>query len=245
MILSIIIPAYNEEECIEDTVHKLIKVLKRESINSEILIVNDNSTDSTETIAKNLSHRFSDVKCINNTYPHGFGFCVRMGLEKFSGDSVAIVMADSSDDPEDVVKFFRKLEEGNDCVFGSRFIKGGTVHKYPLFKLILNRMINMFIRILFGLKYNDITNAFKLYHRKTIEGIKPFLSHHFNMTVELPLKAITRGYSYTVIPNSWTNRKTGESKLKLKEMGSRYLFIILYCLIEKWLSVGDYKKHER
>jgi dolichol-phosphate mannosyltransferase len=58
--------------------------------------------------------------------------------------------------------------------------------------------------------------------------------------VELPLKAIVRGYSYAVVPNSWTNRKQGESKLKIKEMGSRYLFIVLYCFIEKWLSRGDY-----
>ena len=106
-------------------------------------------------------------------------------------------------------------------------------------------MANLFIMVIFGIKYNDTTNAFKLYRRNTIEGLKPFLSHHFNMTVELPLKAITRGYSYAVLPNSWTNRTSGESKLKIKEMGSRYLFIVLYCIIEKWLSRGDYnrKKH--
>ena len=151
-------------------------------------------------------------------------------------------MADKSDSPEDLVNFFRKYGEGYDCVFGSRFMKGGGTINYPRFKLLLNRLTNLIIKILFGIRYNDVTNAFKLYSRETIQGLKPFLSHHFNLTVELPLKAIVRGYSYTVVPNYWTNRKEGESKLKIKEMGSRYFFIILYCLLEKWLSRGDYKK---
>ena len=125
------------------------------------------------------------------------------------------------------------------------FPKSLTLIDYPLPKLILNRLANTFIRILFGLRYNDVTNAFKLYRKEVIQGLKPLLSHHFNLTVELPLKAIVRGYSYTVIPNSWTNRKQGESKLKIKEMGSRYLFIVLYCFIEKWLSRGDYRRDVR
>jgi dolichol-phosphate mannosyltransferase len=103
-------------------------------------------------------------------------------------------------------------------------------------------MANHLIRVLFGLRYN-ITNAFKLYRRPVIEGLKPFLSPHFNLTVELPLKAIVRDYSYEVVPNEWINRKSGVSKLRIQEMGSRYLFIVLYCLIEKWLSRGDYRRH--
>jgi len=94
--------------------------------------------------------------------------------------------------------------------------------------------------MLFGLKYNDVTNAFKMYHANVIPGLKPFLSHHFNLTVELPLKAIIRGYRYTVPPNCWRNRENDESKLRIKEMGSRYMFILIYCFIEKWLSCGDY-----
>ena len=244
MRLSIVIPAHNEEGCIEDTILGLLRIFKRESINSEILIINDHSTDTTEAVLQNLSNRNSGVRFINNPYSNGFGFAVRMGLENFSGDAVAIVMADGSDAPEDVAKFFRKLEEGYDCIFGSRFIKGGKTYDYPKLKLFMNRLANLFISIVFGIRYNDTTNAFKMYRRETIEGLKPFLSHHFNLTVELPLKAITRGYSYVVLPNMWTNRKAGESKLKLKEMGSRYLFIVLYCLIEQWLSVGDYKKEK-
>ncbi len=243
MKLSVVIPGHNEEASIRETVLAFHEELRLEKIPHEILVVNDNSTDNTEKILKDLSQKIPEVRYINNTPPNGFGFAVRCGLEQYKGDCVAIVMADMSDRPIDLVKYYRKMVEGNyDAVFGSRFKKGGKVIDYPLTKLVLNRFTNGIIKVLFGIRYNDVTNAFKLYKRETLEGLKPFLSHHFNLTVELPLKAIVRGYSYAVVPNYWTNRKAGESKLKLKEMGSRYFYIILYCLLEKWLSRGDYKK---
>lgn len=238
--LSIVIPAYNEEDCIVPTVHTIRQVLEQEKIDYEILVVNDNSKDNTEELLQQLNSENSKLRYINNYYPNGFGFAVRCGLENFTGDAVAVVMADSSDAPEDIVSYYRKLQEGYDCVFGSRFIKGGKVIDYPSHKLIVNRLANLFIKILFGLKFNDTTNAFKIYRKDVIEGISPLVSHHFNLTVEMPLKAIVRGYSYTTIPITWRNRTTGVSKLKLKEMGSRYLFIVLYIWLEKHLSRGDY-----
>jgi dolichol-phosphate mannosyltransferase len=115
------------------------------------------------------------------------------------------------------------------------------VHDYPRLKLAINRLANWFIRVLFRHRYNDTTNAFKAYRRETIEAIQPLLSKHFNLTVEMPLKAIVRGHSYEVIPTNWTNRTSGEAKLAMKEMGSRYLFIVLYVWLEHTLSRGDYK----
>jgi len=167
---------------------------------------------------------------------------VRSGLEVYTGDAVAIVMADLSDSPKDLVRYYRVLEEGFDCAFGSRFIKGGRVHDYPKVKLILNRLVNFGIRALFRHGYNDTTNAFKAYRREVIDHVQPLLSHHFNLTVELPLKAVVRGYSYAIVPVSWTNRAHGVSKLKLQEMGSRYLFIVLYVFLEHHLSRGDYQR---
>lgn len=243
MKLSVVIPAYNEEASIEETVRAFHDELKKEKIPHEILVSNDSSKDKTEEILKRLSKEIPEVCYVNNKPPHGFGFNVRNGLEHFTGDCVAIVMADMSDRPIDLVAYYRKILEGNyDAVFGSRFIKGGKTIDYPKNKILLNRFTNNLIKLLFGIRYNDVTNAFKLYKKDTVEGLKPFLSHHFNLTVELPLKVIVRGYSYAVVPNFWTNRKAGTSNLKIKEMGSRYFYIILYCLIEKWLSRGDYKK---
>ena len=245
MKLSVVIPAHNEADCIRRTVRILDAHLTAVQIEHEILVINDNSSDDTEAILCELSNEHPSVRYINNCPPHGFGFAVSKGLEHYAGDAVALYMADGSDRPEDLVQFFEMMEQqGVDCVFGSRFMRGAKVVDYPLLKLLLNRMANGFIRLLFGLRYNDVTNAFKLYHRHVIDGLKPLLSHHFNLTVELPLKAIVRGYSYVILPNDWINRKTGESKLRVQEMGSRYLFIVLYCFIEKWLSKRDYYREK-
>ncbi len=240
--LSIVIPARNEEESIQSTVLGIIERLEHEEFQFEILVVNDHSSDGTERILQDLSQRFSLVRYVNKAPPNGIGLAILKGLENYEGRAAAIVMADGSDNPEDIVEYYRQIESGYDCVFGSRFIKGGHVKGYPPHKLILNRIANWFIRILFGIKYNDVTNAFKCYRREVIDGIKPILSHHFNITVELPLKAIIRGYSCKVVPISWKNRTSGFSKLKIKEMGSRYLFIVLYVFLEKLLSRGDYRK---
>jgi len=245
-LFSLVIPAYNEEDSIESTIQNITQALEKENIFYEVLVVNDNSKDNTELVLQRICNNTLGVRYINNYYPNGFGFAVRCGLENFKGDAVAIVMADSSDSPEDIVHYYRKLEEGYECVFGSRFVRGGKVFDYPRHKLIINRLANLFIKVLFGLKFNDTTNAFKAYRREVIEGISPLISHHFNLTVEIPLKSIARGYNYTVIPITWTNRKTGISKLRIREMGSRYLFIVLSILLEKFLSRGDYiRKHTR
>jgi dolichol-phosphate mannosyltransferase len=243
-MLSVVIPAHNEEGHIAATVGCLADTLRRAGITYEIVVVNDNSSDATERILLTLRASDPRVRCVHNPAPNGFGLAVRRGLAEFRGEAVAVVMADGSDDPNDLVAFYRKLESGYDCVFGSRFIRGGRVVDYPKLKLVLNRFANLMIRMMFLLRYNDITNAFKLYRRSAIAGIQPLLSHHFNLTVELPLKCIVRGYTYAVLPNSWKNRKEGVSKLRIKEMGSRYLFIILYCWLERMLSRGDYRDQQ-
>ena len=213
-----------------------------ENIPHEIVVVNDNSKDKTENILLELKEEIPTLVYYNNEGANGYGYAVREGLRRFKGDCVAVMMADLSDSPDDLVKFYRKMLEGYDCVFGNRWGKEGKVIDYPFTKKVLNRLANSIVRVMFGLKYGDCTNAFKLYRKETIEGLRPFLSPHFNLTLEIPLKAIVRGYSYAVVPNSWSNRKAGESKLKVKEMGSRYFFILLYCLIEKYFSRGDFHK---
>ena len=241
-LFSIVIPARNEAENLPVLVPTLLTALENAGIDHEVLIVNDGSTDGTREVLVKLASRFANVRFIDNPPPNGFGLAVRAGLMDFRGNAVAIVMADGSDDPADLVKYYAKVREGYDCVFGSRFIAGSKLIDYPVHKLIINRLANLFIKTLFQLRYNDITNAFKCYRRTVIAGLEPILAHHFNLTVELPLKAIIRGYNFAVIPISWTNRTSGVSKLKIREMGSRYLFIVIYCLIERLLSRGDYRR---
>jgi dolichol-phosphate mannosyltransferase len=245
MLLSIVIPAYNEEGSIAATIERLAGTVRRERIPYEIVVVDDGSTDSTPSVLGELAEKHSGLVIVSNAGRHGFGMAIRAGLELCSGDAVAVVMADGSDDPEDLAVYYRKLEEGYECVFGSRFIPGGRVIDYPFHKLVLNRLANTLIRLFFAISYNDVTNAFKCYRRVVLEGIEPLIAPHFNLTVEMPLKAIVRGFSYAVVPITWTNRKTGISKLKIKEMGSRYLFVMLYLWLEKHLSRGDYHRRHQ
>ena len=241
--LSVVIPAHNEEGSIKETIESVSAALQRAAISYEIIVINDHSTDGTAAVLEALMARIPTVHVLLNGGSPGYGRAVATGLDAFRGDYVVIMMADHSDDPEDMVRFWKMArQKGCDCVFGSRFMPGGKVLDYPKHKLVLNRFGNNLVRLLFHLSYNDCTNAFKLYSKETISGLRPFLSAHFNLTLELPLKAIIRGYSYQVVPNSWRNRKAGISKLKIREMGSRYLFILLYCLIERHLSRGDFQK---
>jgi dolichol-phosphate mannosyltransferase len=242
--LSVVIPAHNEAGSIEQTVAAVADCLSAAEIEYEIVCVDDASTDATADIIHRLAEHDESVVYVRNPYRNGFGFAVRAGLDVFTGDAVAIMMADLSDDPEDLVRYYRLLEAGYDCAFGSRFMPGGNVVDYPPVKLFINRTVNILIRLLFGHGYDDTTNAFKAYRREVIETVQPLLSHHFNLTVELPLKAVVRGHSYAITPISWRNRQSGESKLRLQEMGSRYLFIILYVFFEHHLSRGDYRQGE-
>lgn len=247
MKLSVVIPAFNEEATIGETVTGVADALEAEDIDHEIIVVDDSSTDNTRTEIEKLAAEREQVRLVPSPYRNGFGFAVRAGLDVYTGDAVAIMMADASDSPADLVVYHRLLERGFECAFGSRFLPGSEVIDYPKLKLYMNRIVNWGIRLLFRHGYNDTTNAFKAYRREVIDNVSPLLSQHFNLTVELPLKAVVRGYRYGIVPISWTNRKKGVSKLRLNEMGSRYLFIVLYVFLEHHLSRGDYRRpaHER
>jgi dolichol-phosphate mannosyltransferase len=242
--LSVVIPARNEESSIADTVTAIAGALARERVDYEVVVVDDGSGDRTATAVARLAERDDRVRFVRSPYRNGYGFAVRAGLAHYSGDAVAIMMADGSDSPEDLISYYRLLLAGYDCAFGSRFMPGGATHRYPLLKLVINRLANAGIRLAFGHGYDDTTNAFKAYRREVIDNIQPLISDHFNLTVEMPLKAIVRGHSYAVTPIRWTNRTRGASKLNLKEMGSRYLFIVLYVFFEYHLSRGDYRRRD-
>lgn len=246
MKLSVVLPAYNEEGNIQNTVEAIYKVLVDEKIDHEILVVNDNSSDQTLSILENLTRTIPTLRYVTNFGPNGYGYACQKGLNSFNGDCVVITMADLSDDPKDMVKFYRTMElTGCDMVFGDRWDKTSVVTGYPKSKLWLNRLVNNLIRLIFFTSYRDMTNGFKLFSRETIEGLKPFLTGQFSFALELPLKGLIRGYSYQVVPNNWHGRTVGESNLKIKQMFFRYTFVLLYCLIERIFSMGDYKKKNR
>jgi dolichol-phosphate mannosyltransferase len=241
-LYSIVIPARDEQDSLPHTIRDIHETFAAEGIPHEIVAVDDGSRDRTWQVLQELKATVPTLAPVRNTGLNGFGRAVICGLNAMQGDACAIMMADASDSPADAVRYWRLLNDGWECVFGSRFVEGGEVIDYPRLKLFVNRVANLLVRIGFAIELNDTTNAFKAYRRTVIEGCRPFLSPHFNLTVEIPLKAIVRGYSWTVIPISWRNRKYGEAKLKIKEMGSRYFFICAYVWLEKYFSRGDYRR---
>jgi dolichol-phosphate mannosyltransferase len=238
-LLSVVIPARDEEGCIASTVEHLHLELRLHDVPHEIVVVDDGSGDRTWSILEQLKLRFANLVPTQNTGSHGFGRAIIWGLNRARGDGVVIMMADESDDVRDVVRYWKVLNEGYDCVFGSRFMPGGGVIDYPRLKLFLNRIANKLLQLFFRLDYNDITNAFKAYRKTTIDGCRPLLARHFNLTVEIPLKAIVRGYTWKSLPITWRNRRSGDTKLKIKEMGSGYLLTCLHIWLEKYLSHGN------
>lgn len=245
MKLSLVIPARNESDNIASTVEAVSQRLELEQIPYELLVVDDGSGDETVEEVERCRRKNPSIILVKNEGPHGFGNAVKAGLSAFGGDAVVIMMADGSDDPEDLVRYYYVLKDRAECAFGSRWVRGGRVEDYPTLKRLLNRFSNRVIQVMFGLQYSDVTNAFKGYRREVIEGCRPLLSPHFNLTVELPLKAIVRGYSFEVIPISWRGRKKGSSLFKIDEMGSRYLYIILNIWLERLLTRGDYHRKDK
>ena len=244
-LCSVVIPARDEAESLPSMLQKLSSVLRSNGVPHEIVVIDDGSEDGTWQVLQELQAKVPDLHSLRNTGEHGYGRAVVFGLRHIRGDAAVIMMADESDEPKDAVRYWNLLNEGWDCVFGSRFVPGAKTTDYPWFKLVLNRLANLFIRLIFNLSLNDTTNAFKAYRRTAIEGCEPLIAPHFNLTVEIPLKAIVRGYTWTVVPISWRNRRHGTAKLKLKEMGSRYFFICAYVWLEKYFSRGDYRRADK
>jgi dolichol-phosphate mannosyltransferase len=239
MLLSVVIPAHNEQENLPATIEELQEAFGRERIPYELILVNDCSTDSTAQVIADMMSRNENIRTIDRNPPGGFGRAIRSGLSLVSGDVVIIYMADKSDDPVDAVRYYRKIEEGFDCVFGSRFRKGSKVENYPGVKLVANRIVNRCIQGMFFCRFNDLTNAFKAYRTDVVRDCGPFRASHFNITIEMSLSALIRKYSIAEIPISWYGRTWGSSHLRLREMGRRYLATLLKVYADKLLIADD------
>lgn len=235
MSLSIIIPTYNEVNQLKYTIKKL-QSLKKKIKEYELIFIDDFSNDGSYQQLVLFKKKDSRIKIFKNI-KKGLGSAIKVGIKKSKKKYVCIFMCDLSDDVNDIYKYYKAITDNNelDAVFGTRFDKNSKVKNYPFFKLMLNRIANNVIKILFLSNYNDFTNAFKIYKKKVLLKLFPIVSENFNIFLELPLKIITRKLNYKIIPINWYGRKIGESKFKIKEIGSKYVYILLYCFIEKIL----------
>jgi dolichol-phosphate mannosyltransferase len=238
--LSIVIPAYNEGRNIVKCINELRATLReKHEIPYEIIVVNDNSTDDTAELVRSEMAMDAAIRIVNRTPPGGFGRAVRSGMEAVTGDVVVVYMADLSDSPEDVVAYYGKIREGYDCVFGSRFVKGSDVQNYPRFKLVVNRIVNRCLQLMFWTRFNDLTNAFKAYRTAVVRDCVPYRACHFNLTLEMSLGALIREYHIAQIPIRWYGRTWGTSNLKLRDEGRRYLSTLLMMFFQRYLIADD------
>ena len=240
MSLSIIIPVHNEFRQLRVTIKKLLTLKKK--INFEIIFIDDFSLDGSYELIKKFQKKTNLIKVFKNP-KKGLGSAIETGIRKSRKTYICIFMCDLSDDINDIKKYYKTITKNRklDAVLGTRFSKDSKVSNYPFLKLFLNRVANNIIKLIFFSDYNDFTNAFKIYKRKTLIKLLPIVSENFNVFLELPLKIVTRNYFYKVIPISWKGRKIGVSKFKIKEMSSMYIFTLFYCLFEKILLNKKYK----
>lgn len=243
--LSLVVPAYNEEMTIRPTLTSLMSALRAASIPFEIIVVNDNCQDNTQSTVVEMMAGAPEIVLVNRTPPSGFGRAIREGLCHVTGDVVVPFMADLSDDPRDVIRYYRLIAAGKDCVYGSRFTRKSHVTGYPRMKLAVNRLVNRMLQVLFLTRHNDLTNAFKAYRKDVIEAISPLQACHFNITIEMSLSALIRGYDIAVIPIDWNGRTWGSSQLHLREMGRRYLATLLKIWFERLLIMDDLTAEQR
>ncbi|HUY91447.1 MAG TPA: glycosyltransferase family 2 protein [Pirellulales bacterium] len=239
MKLSVVIPAHNEEQNIGRCVAELQAVLgEKYGIDHEVIVVDDNSRDGTARVVEELMRASSEIRLVRRLPPAGFGRAIRSGLDEVRGDVVAIYMADLSDDPEDLAAYYRKIGEGYDCVYGSRFMRGSRVEQYPPVKRVVNRIVNRAVQLMFWCPFNDLTNAFKAYRVGVIRDCGPFRACHFNITLEMSLGALIRRYRIAQVPIRWYGRTWGSSNLRLREMGRKYLCTVLMMFFQRML-IGD------
>jgi len=232
-MLSIIIPVRNEYENLDEIERQFSTNFSK--IHHEVILINDYSTDDTLLKANKITKKNNNFILLDNK-KKGLGGALNLGIEQSKGEYICIMMADFSDSIDDLKKYYQMISESKkDAVFGSRFIKDSKVTNYPKKKYILNRIFNFIVSLIFFNKFNDFTNAFKIYRSKVLKSFLPLVSESFNIFLEMPLKVISRGYTFEVIPISWTGRKKGEAKFNIKELRSKYLFTLIYCFIEKIL----------
>tara|TARA_X000000950_G_C13674442_1_gene561310 strand:- start:85 stop:798 length:714 start_codon:yes stop_codon:yes gene_type:complete len=230
-MLSILIPVRNESESLRDIAEYFSKNLT--NIIYEIIIINDFSDDDTLEKARTLFQDKKNFKVIDNK-KKGLGGAINLGIKEAQGINLVIMMADRSDDIKDLINYNNLMNSGNyDAILGSRFLPESIISEYPFRKLVLNRLFNYFVGLIFFNKYNDYTNAFKIYKKEVLMEIRPLISESFNIFLEIPLKIISRKYRYKIVPINWIGRKKGSSKFKIKELGAKYLFTLIYCFIEK------------
>jgi len=227
MNISIVVPAHNESPNLPSLVETLDNLRKKQKWDCELVIVNDNSFDATQEIAEKLAKKYGKIKVVNRKGNQGMGNSLKEGTQKASGKIIFWTMADNSDDSATFPKMLDKINNGYDLVFGSRFIKGGSPGDITPYKAWLSRTYTIMTKLLFGIKVNDVTNAFRCF-RKSIFAPLNIQSSEFAISPEFAIKAHKAGLKLGEVPTLYTNRVAGKPTFKIMRMGVKYTLLFKY-----------------
>jgi dolichol-phosphate mannosyltransferase len=231
---SLIIPAYKEEKFIEETLRNFILICRKNSLDFELITVIDNvSNDRTLEIVEKLSKDHSEIVIVSREKKQGIASAIKDGINKSKKDVVIITVAGKHVNPQDIILMAKKMNENFDMVFGDRFTKGLRISKYPTSKLIANRLCNIVISILFGIRAKDITSGVKAYRTSLLKNLK-FHSTGFEIFVEIPVTVFLNGGSnFAVIPLTHHERDIMYSHFDLMNEWPRYFKTILRLFLWK------------
>lgn len=218
--ISIILPVYNEGENIRQQVDEIEKYLLQ---THEVLIVYDFTKDTTVVPAKQLSHKFPNIKPIKNIFGRGVINAVKTGVMKSSYNVCVVMPADLADDPKTINKMYAKLNRGFDIVCATRYSNGGNKVGGEFVKTTLSRLAGLTARYLLNIPTTDLTNGFKMYKKTILESIKIESTGGWEFSMEVLIKAHLAGAKVAEVPTVWKERTKGKSKFKLMKWLPKYM----------------------
>ncbi|MCX7991067.1 MAG: glycosyltransferase family 2 protein [Proteobacteria bacterium] len=224
--ISVVIPAYNEELLIADTVKNIAKYLTDNKYTWEIIVVNDGSKDRTEEILKELSHKINQLKIIKHKINEGKGKSVKDGIFLSEGRVILFTDADLSAPMENLKGMKEELDKGSDIVVASRLAEGAKIKKRPLHRKIIGRMFNIIIGVIGFRGVKDTQCGFKLFKSDVAKEIfKKSRINGYAFDVEILHIAKIRGFKIKEYPVLWIDRE--DSKMKIIRDAFRMLREVL------------------
>jgi glycosyltransferase involved in cell wall biosynthesis len=232
--VSVVIPCYNEAPNIEKVTDRLLAFYG--PYIHEILIVNDNSTDATESVTRQLSKVEPRIKLFNRSKPNGVGRALADGYRAATGKYILSMDCDFVEILPEFRGLFDVIAEGHDGAIGSRFSHESVMLNYPFSKMLCNRLFHIAIKFLLIRNVRDVSNNLKLYRADILKSLA-IQSPHFSANLETGLKPLLSGYDIREVPISWINRTTGmgTSSFNLKRVGGDYV----RALIHIWKTHGS------
>ncbi|MEW5805211.1 MAG: dolichyl-phosphate beta-glucosyltransferase [Patescibacteria group bacterium] len=217
VFVSVVIPAYNEQFNIIETLNSVFSYLKKQSYDFEVIVVNDGSTDKTKDLILEYQKSFSNLIFIDNEINRGKGFVVKQGMLRAKGELGLFMDADNSTKIQEIEKALPLFKQSADLVIGSRRLKESRiVESQPAHRQFLGEVFRLTTKFLFGLPYDDTQAGFKVFNRKARQVFARQRISGWSFDVELLVRAKKLGLNIVEIPIEWENRK--QSKVRLKGM---------------------------